>query len=71
VKTRNYYTHYDDEDKEAAITDSKELKFTAERLIVLLYMLLLHYVGVPKEDVEAAIRKHSQNNMKFGYLRPN
>ena len=72
VKTRNYYTHYDDEDKEAAITDTRELKLTAERLIVLLYILLLHYVGVPKKDVDAAIRRHSESSYdKFGYLRPN
>lgn len=71
VKTRNYYTHYDDEDKEAAITDTKELTLAAKRLIVFLYMLLLNYVGIPKEDVDAAIRKHSANMYyKFGYLRP-
>jgi hypothetical protein len=71
VKTRNYYTHYDDEDKKAAIIDASELKLAAKRLIVLLYMLLLHYVGIPKQAVDIAIRKHSANLYeKFGYLRP-
>jgi hypothetical protein len=72
VKTRNYYTHYDDEDREIAITDPKELKLAAKRLIVLLYMLLLNYVGIPKKDVDAVISRHSANAYcKFGYLRPN
>jgi hypothetical protein len=71
VKTRNYYTHFDPDDKEAAITDITELALEAKRLIVLLYMLLLNYVGIPKEDVDAAIRKHSADMYcKFGYLRP-
>ena len=72
VKTRNYYTHYDEEDEPMAITEATELKLAAMRLIVLLYMLLLHYVGIPKEAVDMAIRKHSANMYsKFGYLRPN
>jgi hypothetical protein len=71
VKTRNCYTHYDEEDKKIAITESTELKKAALRLIVLLYMLLLHYVGIPKEAVDMAIRKHSADlSSKFGYLRP-
>jgi hypothetical protein len=70
AKTRHYYTHYDDEDKNEAITGAKELKLAAERLIVLLYMLLLHYVGVPKEAVDVAMQRHSETTYnKFGYLR--
>jgi hypothetical protein len=72
VKTRNYYTHYDEEDEPMAITEATELKLAAMRLIVLLYMLLLHYVGIPKEAVDMAIRKHSADMYcRFGYLRPN
>jgi len=71
VKTRNYYTHYDDDDKEEAITDPKELKLMSQRLIALLYMLLLHYVGIPKDDVDAAIRKHAADSYsRFGWLKP-
>jgi ApeA N-terminal domain 1 len=71
VKTRNYYTHYDDDDKKEAITDPIELKLMSQRLIVLLYMLLLHYVGIPKDDVDAAIRKHAASMYsRFGYLKP-
>jgi len=69
-KTRNYYIHYDDEDKEEAITDTIELTRAAAKLKVLLYMLLFNYVGIPQKEIDEAMATHSSSLWhKFGYLR--
>jgi len=72
VFTRNWLTHFDEDDRKKAVTDNKELAYLSGRLEILLTILLLNYIGIKKGTIADTIRRHSQSNfMKFGWLRPN
>jgi Apea-like HEPN/ApeA N-terminal domain 1 len=72
VSTRNWLTHFDENDRKAAVTDNEELAYLSGRLEILLTILLLNYIGISKDDIAEAIRRHSESSfMKFGWLRPN
>ncbi len=71
VVTRNWLTHFDEDDRKGAVT-GKELAYLSGRLEILLTILLFNYIGIPQETIEGAIRHHSESDfMKFGWLRPN
>ena len=71
VATRNWLTHFDDDDKELAVTDPKELKRLSLRLVMWLHIMLLNYIGIPQNNVDEVIRYHSGSEwVKYGYLRP-
>ena len=66
VKTRNWYTHFDVDDKLRAMTDAPELEFLNRKLRLFTAALLLGYVHVPLDKVRSKFQ-HS----KFSYLAGN
>ena len=63
VKTRNWYTHFDEEDKPQAITDARGLEFLNRKLRLFTAALLLGYVHVPLDKVNGKFQHY-----KFSYL---
>jgi len=63
VKTRNWYTHFDEEDKPQAITDARGLEFLNRKLRLFTAALLLGYVHVPLDKVKSKFQHY-----KFSYL---
>ncbi len=64
VVTRNWFTHFDEEDGHRAIKSGQELAYLNLRLELFIITLLLGYVGIPLETVETKLKHH-----KFDYLR--
>ena len=50
VATRNWLTHFDDDDKELAVTDPKELKRLSLRLVMWLHIMLVKLHRYPSEQ---------------------
>jgi len=48
VSTRNWLTHFDENDREEAVTDNEELAYISGRLEILLTILLLNYIGIKR-----------------------
>lgn len=64
VKTRNWYTHFDEDDRSQAVTDGLELEFLNRKLRLFLAALLLGQLHAPPEEVKSKFHHH-----KFSYLR--
>jgi len=65
VDTRNWFTHFDEKLKYEAIRGGKELRYLNLRLQLFTIALLLRYIGLPQEGIEAQFR-----HWKFDYLKP-
>ena len=72
VVTRNWFTHFDEDDRSGATTDADKLTHLSDKLgKVFMTILLLNYIGVPMSKINSAIQEDKKDNfMKFGYLRP-
>lgn len=64
VDTRNWFTHYDEDDKQQAIRGGKELAYLSLKLELFMVILLLGYIDIPLKEIEKKL-KHP----KFDYLR--
>lgn len=64
VVTRNWLTHFDEEDRDEALKGGKELAYLNLRLQLFMIALLLRYVGIPSEMIEDKFKHY-----KFDYLR--
>lgn len=62
--TYEWLTHFDNEDKNKAIKGGAKLAYLSLKLQLFMIALLFHYIGIPAEKIEAALRNH-----KFDYLR--
>jgi hypothetical protein len=65
VKTRNWYTHFDQRDKPQAVTDGP-LAFLNLKLRLFTAALLLAHIHVPSEEVKSKFQDY-----KFSYLARN
>jgi hypothetical protein len=59
VDTRNYFTHYDDELKSAALSGS-ELFYTCQRLRIFIIVLLLKNMGVNEQNIQNVIQRNEK-----------
>jgi hypothetical protein len=64
VKTRNWYTHFDEDGRSQAVTNGPELEFLNRKLRLFAAVLLLGQVHAPLEQVKSKFHHH-----KFSYLR--
>lgn len=64
VRTRNWFTHFDEDDKPHAITGGKELAYLTLKLKLFMIALLLGYIGMPVETINEKLRHD-----KFNYLK--
>jgi len=64
VFTRNWFTHFDEDDKQQAIRGGKELAYLSLKLELFIIILLLDYIDIPLEEVKKRLKHH-----KFDYLR--
>jgi hypothetical protein len=64
INTRNYLIHYDENSASNAAVGT-EIFYLAEKLKILLLVHLLIQIGIPKEDVFAAIKRFDP----FNYLK--
>ena len=63
VKTRNYLTHYDEDDREDAATGALELQRLAVWLRTLLEVCLLGEIGFSPEELQNQLREHSSRRV--------
>ncbi len=64
VATRNWFTHYDEEEKGEALESGPELVFLNLKLQLFVVVLLLNYAGFPPEKIQDKLKHH-----QFDYLR--
>jgi len=64
VATRNWLTHYDEEEKGGALESGPELAFLNLKLQLFVVVLLLSYAGFPPEKIQDKLKHH-----QFDYLR--
>jgi hypothetical protein len=64
VATRNWLTHFDEEDRNEALEGGKELAYLNLKLQLFMITLLLRHIGFPSEQIEEKLKHH-----KFDYLR--
>ena len=64
VATRNWLTHYDEEEKGEALERGPELVFLNLKLQLFVVILLLSYAGFPPEKIQNKLKHH-----QFDYLR--
>ena len=59
VDTRNYFTHYDDELKSAALSNS-ELYYACQRLKIFIIILLLKNIGLNEDIIQSVVQRNSK-----------
>lgn len=61
--SRNYYTHYNPQDRDKALKD-EELYWASKKIQMLLFILLLKELSIEGDKIEQALKK----NPEFSYL---
>lgn len=64
VKARNWFTHFDEDDKPEALIVGPGLEWLNRKLRLFMAALLLDRINVPSEQVKNIFRHH-----KFSYLQ--
>ena len=63
-KTRNYFTHYDEKNKSVAKTDPKSLLLLSQKIVAILQLQLLRFLGFTHEEI-VAIAEDSTRSLYY------